>query len=555
MKMMPRSLDDRLNPSVELGRDRSRTPPRPSAAISACKHGGDMWSHRPSIQHADPSCVVGLTPVPAVPTAVAVDKTCESLLAPACAQISRRIPTPSLSGCLWTPRAVSGSRSPWQRPAGYPFLAWGEKEESTGVAEQLALAWALVWALDRGLAWTNSFIFAFDNTSAGGGAFGTSLPPGTDTALQLTPLSLRLCLAAQATVAHRHVRAHTGILGNEIVDVLAKEAARQAESVFERCLPRWPARLARHALHPWAWMCLDNTGDLPALFALPSEASRLQSQMPTLASPPGNGASPLRLTGSLEVRLCLITYNILTLLCPGTYRSVSDSSPAAGMRMYGKRDLLKQQLDESGAHFVALQETRVAGSQELPDADYFMLHSSCTASGQFGMAVWLHKRRAFHWVNGRPAGLDRQHLTVLVAEPRLLIVQVACPAFKCILVAAHAPHTLPNGDGEEAQVFWSHVSTALRKVPASIAVVVLAIESSAVGSVGADPENASGTAFHYFLQEHDLSAANTFQQCHVGAHMRASYLLFCTEHSSKVGLCGCSDFLALWCSDKCPPSV
>ena len=84
------------------------------------------------------------------------------------------------------------------------------------------------------------------------------------------------------------------------------------------------------------------------------------------------------------VRLCLITYNVLTLLCPGTYRGVSDSSPAAGMRMYGKRDLLKQQLDESGAHFVALQETRVAGSQELPDADYFMLHSSCTASGQ----VW-----------------------------------------------------------------------------------------------------------------------------------------------------------------------
>ena len=31
-------------------------------------------------------------------------------------------------------------------------------------------------------------------------------------------------------------------------------------------------------------------------------------------------------------------------------------------------------------------------------------------------------------------------------------------------------------------------------------------------------------------------------------------MVFCTEHSSKVGLCGCSDFLALWCSDTCPPS-
>ena len=106
----------------------------------------------------------------------------------------------------------------------------GEEEESSSTAEQLALAWALVWALDRGVAFHAPIIFVYDNVSAGGGAFGASLPPGTNSALQTSRLSavtasLRQCLETRTQVLHRHVKSHSGVLENEIVDVLAKNAS------------------------------------------------------------------------------------------------------------------------------------------------------------------------------------------------------------------------------------------------------------------------------------------------------------------------------------------
>ena len=255
----------------------------------------------------------------------------------------------------------------------------GEEEESSSTAEQLALAWALVWALDRGVAFHAPIIFAYDNVSAGGGAFGASLPPGTNSALQTSRLSavtasLRQCLETRTQVLHRHVKSHSGILGNEIVDVLAKNASKLAEGVgpAERCLPSWPALFAAHPLHQWAWLALDRGGDMPTLYALPSEAARLQSSLQPAAAPTGQVQPPLASGGKLEVSLRLVTYNVLTLLCPGVANKGPAGTNEVGMRVFGKRDLLKRQLIEAGVHVAALQETRLAASQLLPDQDFFM---------------------------------------------------------------------------------------------------------------------------------------------------------------------------------------
>ena len=406
----------------------------------------------------------------------------------------------------------------------------GERSEDACTAEQLALAWALAWVLDRGVAYGRPVIFAYDNTSAGGGAFGASMPPGTDSALRTTALSslitsLRHCLETLTSVCHRHVRAHQGVLGNEIVDILAKDAAQCSVSITERCLPTWPSRLAGHALHSWAWMALNRRGDLPSLFALPSEAHRLQASGQRVLPPAGHREPTVRLEGKLEVRLRLLTYNVLTLLTPGGPSSKRDNA-AAGMRMFGKRDLLKQQLIQAQVHCAALQETRLPGSQELPDDEFYMWHASCTDTGQYGMALWLRKALPFHWLDGKALYVDRSQATVLLASPRLLILQLSGPAFRCVLVAAHAPHTPAHGRCDEAVAFWGEVTKVLRGVPATTAVIVLTdanshlgeVESSAVGDLAPETENASGVAFHCFLQEHDLAAANTFSQCHSGSH-------------------------------------
>ena len=60
------------------------------------------------------------------------------------------------------------ARKFWERYLGHSAYSsvtayWlGEEEESSSTAEQLALAWALVWALDRGVAFHAPIIFAYD---------------------------------------------------------------------------------------------------------------------------------------------------------------------------------------------------------------------------------------------------------------------------------------------------------------------------------------------------------------------------------------------------------
>ena len=239
----------------------------------------------------------------------------------------------------------------------------GEVTDDVGTAEQLGLAWALVWALDRGVTYQVPICFAFDCMSAGMGAFGLSKQPGTDSAHRTTTLSmlitsLRHAVDALVPVVPMHVRSHTGVLGNEVVDVLAKDASMSHQDFYQRCLPLWPARLAAHPLCAWSWRLFDSQSDLPTLFALPAEAARLQQELQRVVPPTVGEPLPSRsqqATQCLDVRV--MTYNVLTLLEPKSGHldrhvgAASTSSaadphadgvpPATGMRLYGKRDLLK----------------------------------------------------------------------------------------------------------------------------------------------------------------------------------------------------------------------
>ena len=149
------------------------------------------------------------------------------------------------------------------------------------------------------------------------------------------------------------MKSHSGVLGNEIVDVLAKNASKLAEGVgpAERYLPSWPALFAAHPLHQWAWLALDRRGDMPTLYALPSEAARLQSSLQPAAAPTGRVQPPLASGGKLD--------NVLTLLCPGVANKGPAGTNEVGMRVFGKRDLLKRQLIEAGVHVAALPGLRL----------------------------------------------------------------------------------------------------------------------------------------------------------------------------------------------------
>ena len=151
--------------------------------------------------------------------------------------------------------------------------------------------------------------------------------------------------------------------------------------------------------------------------------------------------------------------------------------------MRGKRDLLKRQLQDEGVHLLGLQETRVGSHEELPDNTYWMWHSSCTDEGQFGMALWLHKAEPFLWLNDRPVHVSREHITITCATPRLIIADLSCPVFRCVLIAAHAPHVASGGNDEAVRAFWRHLQQQLAPFPSHLPVILMVDANAHVGSV------------------------------------------------------------------------
>ena len=403
----------------------------------------------------------------------------------------------------------------------------GEVHDDALTGEQLALAWALCWTIEASGAFqSTTFVFHFDCITAGHGGFGGFKLPSDAATLRPTCLSrsvaiLRQCAQSVCQLIGRHVPSHSGFAGNELADVLAKYAGRCPEPDETVARPYWPCRLVKHELAEWAWMALGSHGDLPALGALESEAGRLFAGAAirpfTFYAQDSAGDGCLQtVTSDIGVQLQLCTLNALSL------RDWGDLPQ--GLAVIGKRALLKRQFLHSKLHVVALQETRVPGDCIQPDADFLMLHSSCDQHGCFGCALWLSKTMPVVFSQQQTYYFTKEVCTVLIAEPRLLIVQVDLPGFLLTLVSAHAPY-----DGHKSQSpadFWGKVGKLVAARPSGAQLVVLtdsnghlgSASSTAVGAAGAEFENSAGAAFHDFLLGFGLCLPSTFQALHEGRH-------------------------------------
>ena len=411
-------------------------------------------------------------------------------------------------------------------PEGSPFHL-GEVREDALTGEQLALAWALSWTIEASCAFRCAcFVIHFDNQAAGFGGFGSYRLPTDEKTSRPTRLShsvavLRQCAQAVCTVIGRHVPSHSGFAGNELADVLAKLANRLREPEELVSRPYWPSLVTKHALSSWAWLALSNQSDLPALGAFESEARRLFQEAAVRPFTFYVSEREQRIEGdsgpdTIGVQLRLCSLNVLSL-------REYDNLPQ-GLAVVGKRALLKQQFLRQQLHVVALQETRIQGDSLLPDADFVMLHSSCSSQGCFGCAIWLSKTLPVVVTTQKVHYFTKEVCTVLAADPRLLIVQVDLPGFAVTFVSAHAPY-----DGHKSQCagdFWRSVGDVVSSRPSGAQLVVLAdsnghlgsISSPSVGTAGAESENQSGAAFHAFLLEFGLCLPSTYEEIHHGQH-------------------------------------
>ena len=314
-----------------------------------------------------------------------------------------------------------------------------------------------------------------------------------------------------------HVAGHSGVLGNEIVDLLAKRATKCVHNDSARVLPVWPAMLMRHQLKEWAWITASAFPDLPTLYAFESEAFRLQRDDRPAPPPPAPGFVT---TQPEPVRLCLkmMSYNTLTLLDGETARTAA----SAGMKVYGRRDVIKEQLQRERVGLVGLQETRLHQSQIAPDLHFHMLHASATPAGTHGVALWVAKdvplaRRATEDIYVRT-----QDLTVLSESPRHLFARISASLFDLMVLVAHAPYDVPGCCA--ADNFWSEMAAGLAQPGNAGPLIVLtdanarvgSVLSSAIGEVDPEQESPARSAFHNFLLQHGLCLPSTFPACHSG---------------------------------------
>ncbi|CAE7236785.1 unnamed protein product [Symbiodinium sp. CCMP2592] len=416
-----------------------------------------------------------------------------------------------------------GHASGTATPPGTPYHV-GEASDTPQVAEQLALFWALSWIVEWAPGYQCPVTMHYDSLVAGRGTFGDwQLPaePGTGKASDLAHhlVHLRQIASCVVPLTHQHVKGHAGVLQNELADQLAKQARRQPEDLWNRLLPLWPALLVEHGLAAWAWMLFDTSWDVPTLFSLQTEAYRMQ----ILDDRPGCApfAPPVQhiRAAKCSYDFAAITYNVLTL----RDTAAPQQRQHIGMRLPGRKALLKAQLNDLSPLFVGMQETRLPEDSVQPDNDYLILQSSATERGQGGCALWIAKHVPYAYCAGKPCFVTPDAVNVLSASPRHLAVTVSATHLHLVVLVAHCP-SAAKAPISEYEGFWRQRVHDLTRRPPGYDFLVLAdanarvgsITSECVGPYGSETENPPGEVLHEVLHALAAFLPTTFPDIHSG---------------------------------------
>ena len=232
-----------------------------------------------------------------------------------------------ISPCAWAfavfvlaqgKRYLLGHASSQAAPPGTPYFL-GEVADDALTAELLALCWSLCWAVQYAPSFAVPVHFCYDAIGAGQGTFGKAQPVAGASPERYAPLSrfavaLRQYLNANLPTAHRHVTGHTGCLGNELCDALAKLARKTTCDPYDRCLPAWPMHWARHPLSDWAWATVPGQPDIPRLFCFDVEVARGQTRSPLPVTAPQAGtATVTHPAEEVSFTVTCVSLNVLTL--------------------------------------------------------------------------------------------------------------------------------------------------------------------------------------------------------------------------------------------------
>ena len=366
----------------------------------------------------------------------------------------------------------------------------------------------------------------FDSMSVGKQTAGLWKSTRAIHACHLARSILRLCTSRfQVECEHVFSPGHKGEPGNELVDVLAGCAAQGSPLQDWQHFTKFTQRADFVQALEWSWMFFhrwDGTHFEGTDWVCPARPTT-QPDLTVLPTSYVDDA-PLRAV-KIDFQLRLATCNILTLRSGPT-----NKAPDLGAEGPSRLEWILKSLDELGVHVFALQETRIRTVRKQVDDRYILVKSAATAAGQFGIMIGFSKRLPFALQTclessaGEPVKLllGEQDLSIVVAEPRLLAVKIQHPGFRCLVIAAHAPHT--GAATHEIEEYWKHVDSALPQTLSDWPRVLLADANCRLGSqpcehIGdwqAEGMHEKSEPFAHFVVRSDVFLPSTFEQYHQG---------------------------------------
>lgn len=389
----------------------------------------------------------------------------------------------------------------------------GAVRSDAKAAEAEALIRAIEWSLRRG--YEMPHVMHFDAQSvgfAGSGLYGIQEADKQLRLLRALGLAFQQSLPENAVVRWHHVKGHSGVLGNELADVLAKNSFLTQTHCREMPRPDYVpylfgARMPVEVL----WIFFDQLRAKPTFPCVEDNH---------LVLPPMEVRSGVdgRLPGGLltkednavkakKFRLFAVTYNVASL----------DQRRKPFAAQY-----LREQAEAHEVDLLFVQESRSRQTQMVISQSFFRIQVAAD-HGQGGLELWMAR------TDPRTKGqiFERAHINVLHAEAELLIVKARCRGQQLLIVNGHGPHS--GRPHDEIVSYWSQVSDKLAQFWQPDVPVVCGFDANAhfhepyhetVGEAGLEGTTNSGArAFLRFLQRFDLFLPSTFDEFHDGAHV------------------------------------
>ena len=303
--------------------------------------------------------------------------------------------------------------------------------------------WILRWLLMTG--WKGPIEFCWDSTSAGGKASGLFHSYDTPGALSRHIQQALETLMEPFEVKHAHVRAHTGVVYNELVDAAAKWAINGSNI-------KGDAGQLQATLH-----ALQGKLDCLWLYFLPATVMcGLTAKGPTSADtgrydeqdvqaiieemmPEHEPKKQVLKTMAFELKMA--TYNVMT----------AQDHEAGEFADVGRVALLRDQFMKGEYHIVGLQET-CNRSGMIVSSTHARFCSGANERGHLGVEIWFSLDLPI-------ASDDRGHqhyfsamdFVVLHSDPRILAVHCKNRVLECVVVCAHSPH---SGTPQDIRQQW-----------------------------------------------------------------------------------------------------